>query len=1160
MFVKIFLFEIKAWLKTPVLYLIGGAFFLLPLFLFLGTGGYFDEHTNAASEPSLFINSPFQITSFLQSIGKPLVFLLPVVVGSALFKDFQHGMFHLIYSYPVRKGVYLGAKFTSSFLLIALIALMPLLALVTGETMLGKENPYITSTTLNGYLYSYFFILLPNLLVFGILVFSVVGLFRNIYAGFLLAVFMIASQFAIENLFHQSSFLVALFDPFGQHASMANTRFWTLSEKNSLALSITEALIYNRILWMSIGLGTGLLMYWKFSLSQFGCANFPSLKRSVKHLKADQKNTRASVQYLHMESGFKQKLLQLYTMVRHQVVYVVKHWIFIGFSLMGVLLLVFILNKVLYSEDMVMLPLTRLILEVPAFFSNLMIVFSTFILSGMIVLRAKDAGMEPILFSTPTPTTIIVSSNAVSLVILQLVQLSLLLLTGVTIQVLSGYYPIELSEYFFNLFVLQAPVLAVWALLSVFVFSITRNLYLGMFLLSMAWLAQFGYEQLGITSKLLQFNSFPLITSSAFDGYGPMLTGRLVMQAYWLLWGLLLLFAAIAFWPRIQTTWLKGHWRIMKIKRDYWGIYFVGILLLSIGLISAVIYKAEKQVIKFSENQQLQDVFQTRFDKLTYLPQPRIISVTIQMDIFPEKHEFIAHGEYLLVNKTAMPIDTLLVKTSIDEITHYQIGVVERKVDSFPEFNFSVHQLNDQLLPGDTMSLQFTIRNLPNTLFQKNSSVLANGTFLKQDILPRIGYFLNQNIPNPEPEINHYQSWDSDLVSYEATLSTSADQRAFSNGKLAREWHQDGRNFYSFKTPEPIKFNFHFNSGRYASHLDDWKNTPIRIYHLPEHNHNTKAIAAGVKSALEFNNRLFGTSPKGEISVIEYPASEGSASTLKTNSIVMSEVIFGINSKDTNKINLPFYVAAHEMTHHWFGNKLIPEDAKGALFLTESITEYLTLQMLKEAFGADAALNFLKVQHQRYFKGRANERREENSLCNVEPNQDYLSYGKGSVALNAISHALGADVFHRFLSDFTRTYRFPEEYPSSYDFFDMLNQITPDTSKQLIDELLKRSVVYECELVSANLKKTSPNNWVVNVNYKSQAFEQGNPVGRKEGSTFELGVYNRQGALIALLSMSSSAHQKTILIEHDSEPYFLVLDPNYLVLDKNRSNNRLFFD
>ena len=44
-------------------------------------------------------------------------------------------------------------------------------------------------------------------------------------------------------------------------------------------------------------------------------------------------------------------------------------------------------------------------------------------------------------------------------------------------------------------------------------------------------------------------------------------------------------------------------------------------------------------------------------------------------------------------------------------------------------------------------------------------------------------------------------------------------------------------------------------------------------------------------------------------------------------------------------------VAAHELTHQWWGNPVIPADMLGAKMLTESLAEYTALKVLEKEYG-----------------------------------------------------------------------------------------------------------------------------------------------------------------------------------------------------------------
>ena len=90
--------------------------------------------------------------------------------------------------------------------------------------------------------------ILPNLFLLSVVVFGVVLLSRNIYAGFIavmltvlitpLAGFIFSGE---ENLFWK-----ALFDPFGTKAISYYTQYWTIEQKNNLLLPFQKKGLFIR--------------------------------------------------------------------------------------------------------------------------------------------------------------------------------------------------------------------------------------------------------------------------------------------------------------------------------------------------------------------------------------------------------------------------------------------------------------------------------------------------------------------------------------------------------------------------------------------------------------------------------------------------------------------------------------------------------------------------------------------------------------------------------------------------------------------------------------------------------------------------------------------------------------------------------------------------
>ncbi|MBK8484416.1 MAG: hypothetical protein IPL31_08790 [Saprospiraceae bacterium] len=243
---------------------------------------------------------------------------------------------------------------------------------------------------------------------------------------------------------------------------------------------------------------------------------------------------------------------------------------------------------------------------------------------------------------------------------------------------------------------------------------------------------------------------------------------------------------------------------------------------------------------------------------------------------------------------------------------------------------------------------------------------------------------------------NHYQSIDADLINFEAIVSTTSKQIAITSGNLIKEWLEDGRRYFHYKMDKPIKFVFGFNSGEFAVLKENYKGVDLRVYYHPKHIYNIQQMLDGLKSSLDYNTFYFGPYQHKQVHIIEFSRSEGSYATTAGNCIQISEMRFINDTCDIKEggIDLSFYVAAHELSHQWWGNQVIPADVLGATMITESVAEYITAKTYEIKYGKQSALKFLQIQCNRYLFGRAKETEQEAPLYLVNPEQFHISYGK----------------------------------------------------------------------------------------------------------------------------------------------------------------------
>ena len=101
-----------------------------------------------------------------------ILFVLPATLGAAVYRDFKSEMYTLLYAYPITKPAYLAAKFLAAYLVTAAVVLMIGLGFMLGTQMPGVNQEVLLPFALGAYTQLFAVYILPNMLLFGVLVFG----------------------------------------------------------------------------------------------------------------------------------------------------------------------------------------------------------------------------------------------------------------------------------------------------------------------------------------------------------------------------------------------------------------------------------------------------------------------------------------------------------------------------------------------------------------------------------------------------------------------------------------------------------------------------------------------------------------------------------------------------------------------------------------------------------------------------------------------------------------------------------------------------------------------------------------------------------------------------------------------------------------------------
>jgi ABC-2 type transport system permease protein len=390
MFSTIFQQELKYWFQKPAFYIYLTIFLALSFFLSAATAGFFDSVT-ATTGSSRIVNSPAGVNALLNALTVFIFFLFPSIIGVSIYRDYKSEMHTILYSYPFTKSNYLFAKFLSGIVVVSIIVLSIAIGMIIGFRFPGTNPDIVGSFQFITYLKAYLVFILPNILLFGAIVFAVVTFSRNIAAGFITVIGLLFVQGVVESLLSdpEQRWLYALLDPFGSGAVSYYTKYWTPSEQNELHIPIKEMIVYNRLLWLGVSTLIFGFVYKFFAFSQNAISFSFKKSKGERITKTNFSGiTRISLPKVAYDFSFMQNIKTTWKLSTIDFKYIVTSWAFISIVLVGLVLMLVGLSEIGDIFGTPTLPVTWKMLNIGGVFAA-SINICTFLYAGMLFIGQK---------------------------------------------------------------------------------------------------------------------------------------------------------------------------------------------------------------------------------------------------------------------------------------------------------------------------------------------------------------------------------------------------------------------------------------------------------------------------------------------------------------------------------------------------------------------------------------------------------------------------------------------------------------------------------------------------------------------------------------------------------------------------------------------------
>ena len=1195
MILEFFRFELRQQLRSPLLWL------LAVLFALLGFGAAASDAVQIGGGiGNVYRNAPSVIATWLTLFTLLGMLIITIFISGALLRDFEQGTSELFFASPIRKRDYLMGRLGAALLASFVVYLVIGLGIFIAQFMPWIDPARLGPVSLKPYLWTFAVFVIPNLLFTGAVLALLAVTTRNIlwvYIG-VLGFFVLygVSASLTKNL--DNVWLATLIEPLGQRALSRAMRYWSAEERNTGLPAIAGYILANRALWLAVALGLFAAMFALFKTDRSGTGR-RRFGRKTPAAVAPVANAIApfvvamprSIPGFSAATAWRQFLGQL----RFDSVGVIRSVPFLVMLVFGIAnFIATALNaQVLY--DTRILPVTSQMLSALQGSMSLFLVIIVLFYSGELVFKERAARINEVSDAMPVPNWVPLAAKFTTLVVVILAFQAFGALASIAIQVAKGYTNIEPMVYVKTLLLDSVGFILMGGLalcLQVF----TNNKFIGYALLIIVLVLQAVLGLLDYTHNLYNFDGWPAAPYSDMNGFGHFVIPQLWFKAYWGLFVLTLLLLASALWVRGTGDGAKQRWALARQKLR--GKLGAGVAAASLAFVAVggFLYwntNVRNDFISPDGQLDLQARYEREFRKYKVLPQPKVLAVSTDVDLYPETQSMRVHGVYRVHNPYPDPIPDIHIQMVDDKtLAGIEMGGAKLTLHHEP-IGYRIYHLDRPLQPGEQRDIRFALDFRPNGITNNTAQhqIVGNGTFVNSQMFPSFGYNEGGQIqdrnerrkrglgePTRMPRLedqaaraNTYLTDDADWIDFKATVCTAPDQIALAPGYLQKEFTRDGRRCFSYAMDRPMLDFYAFLSARWLVKKGAYKGAaahevPIEVYYDAKHPYNVDRMIQATQKALAYYEANFSPYQHHQVRILEFPGYESFAQSF-ANTIPYSESIgFIADLRDEDAIDYVFYVTAHEVAHQWWAHQVIGANVQGATVLSESLAQYSALMVMEHEYGRAKMRRFLKTELDGYLSGRGGEKLEELPLYRVE-NQQYIHYKKGSLVFYRLREEMGEKALNRALHKFiaAKAYQLPP-YTTSLELLDFIRAEAAPAQQNLITDLFEKISFYDDRVVDATAKKRGDGKYEVTLKLhaaKRYADGKGKETAGTLDDWMDVGVFARGPSgkeadekVLYLNRHHITREDLEITVVVDQLPYEAGLDPYNKLIDRVSSDNR----
>ena len=1222
LFWEFFTFELKFRLKSLSTYVY---FALWLTFSFLSVASEnFGPIGNRNGK--ILLNSAYANT--FNDIGAALfgIIVMAAIFGTSILRDFQRDTYQILFTKPISKFSYLGGRWAGSFVTTVFAFSGMLFGTFLGAFAPWADHARIGPNHVWTYLQPFLSVIVVQIFFIGSAFFAIAALTRKIFIVYLqgAALFMLyiigVTVFSATRSLER--FWSGILDPIGLLLVDDVTRYWTVIEKNTLFVTWSPVLVngiffYNRLLWLAVGLLALASVWILFPMSVEALTARAQGRRAAKIrqqelTEAQPVRSRIAARLPDVRQVFTPgttwaQYLSLSRLRLRNIFRDVPFWAIVA------LMIAFGVNNGHFAgrvAEVNVWPVTYLMLQSVEGSALLFLYIVATLYAAELLWRERDTRFNGIHDALPMRESTDWLSRFTAIIIVELILLTVAMLTGIFMQTIAGYYHYELLQYFKELYVVTFPQIVLFVLLALFIQTVVSNKFvghaivIGLFVL-MPILFNFGWE-----NTLYLVGQIPPYTYSDMNGYGHFVPALFWSITYWLAIAGVLGVISVALSRRGAEESAGARARLALGRAPRLIPLALLFTLIAAGAGSWYFYNTHvlNEYLNSKARRGIQADYERRFKQYENLLQPKITAVDAAVNIYPERRSFDGNVRLTLQNKTSQPIGQIHLTDQKQSVSNVHFDRSFHLVSSARRNVYSIYAFDQPLAPGDTVTLTCDIGHQTRGFRDGNElpEFAYNGTFFDSDYLPYVGYNPVVELDDPRRRreehlppleemahrgdavhsLNSIFPHESDWITYHTVVSTSTDQTALAPGYLQREWESNGRRHfeYSMGSTHILDF-FAYVSARYQIRKETYHgasgDVALEVYYDPAHTYDIDDMLASARAGLDYYQRVFSGYQFTQFRIMEFPRYRGFAQSF-SNTVPYSEGIgfIGRVLKPTD-IDVTYFITAHELGHQWWAHQLIGADVEGSNMMSESLAEYSALQVMAHKYGRDLMHRYLRNELDRYLRGRSGEIRHEPPLAVVQ-REPYVWYQKGGQILYTLADYIGEDKLNLALHNFLMQYRYANAnnqadthdntrdaeaidapFPDTRMLVDAIRAQTPPELQYLVDDGFNRIVLYDNKAISAASQKTADGKYKVTLEVqarKVQADGNGAETRMPLADYIEIGVFSGkkdEEKPLYLKKEKFTEEHRTFVITVDQPPTLAGIDPYNKLIDRISDDNMI---